>query len=157
MKKLLFCIIATIIATVSMAQDGAPRHRERREFNPEECAKRQTERLHSVLQLDSIQYQAVFLINYADAQTMQDSMKARRERAEKLRANGERPKRIKPSEEEMKARVELEKQRREVRDAQMKQILTPEQYEKYIKYCEDKAKKGERGGKGRHRRGGGRR
>ena len=88
MKKILFCIVATMFATMTFAQHhGAPQH-QRREFNPEEMAQRQTMRLHEALQLDSIQLQAVFLINYADALTMQDSMNVRRERMEKMRAEG---------------------------------------------------------------------
>ena len=46
--------------------------------------------LHRILQLDSIQLQAVFLMNYADALTMQDSINARHARMEKMRAEGKR-------------------------------------------------------------------
>ena len=137
MKKILLCIVAAMFATISFAQHpGAPQHRQR-EFNPEEMAQRQTMRLHQALQLDSIQFQAVFLMNYADALTMQDSMKVRRERMEKMRAEGKKPERVQPSEEQMKAMMELRKQREEVRNEQMKQILNPEQYEKYLKMQEE--------------------
>ena len=119
MKKILLCIVAAMFATMSFAQhQGAPQ-RQHREFNPEEMAQRQTLRLNEALQLDSIQLQAVFLINYADALTMQDSMNARRVRMEKMRAEGKRPERVQPSEE------------------QMKQILIADQYEKYLKYQEE--------------------
>ena len=100
-------------------------------------AARQTNRMHQVVNLDSIQYQAIFLMNYADALTMQDSMKARRERGEKMRANGERPQRMQPSEEQMRARMELERQRREIRNERLKLVLTPEQLEKYLKHEEE--------------------
>ncbi len=137
MKKILFCVVALMFATMTFAQHtDAPQHRQR-EFNPEEMAQRQTMRLHEALQLDSIQLQAVFLINYADALTMQDSMNVRRERMEKMRAEGKKPERVRPNEEQMKAMAELQKQREEVRNEQMKQILTPEQYEKYLKYQEE--------------------
>lgn len=149
MKKILFCIIAAMLSTASIAQEGRPQNRERREFNPENFARMQTERINKAVQLDSIQYQAVFLINYADALTMQDSMKVRRERAEKMKAEGKKPERTQPGSEEFKAQMELEKQRREARDAQMKQILTPEQYEKYTKHNEESRK---RFGKGEGRR-----
>ena len=103
MKKILICIVAAMFATMTFAQHvSAPQHRQR-EFNPEEMAQRQTMRLHQALQLDSIQLQAVFLINYADALTMQDSMNVRRERMEKMRAEGKKPERVQPSEEQMKA------------------------------------------------------
>ncbi|MBR4966680.1 MAG: DUF4890 domain-containing protein [Bacteroidaceae bacterium] len=134
MKKILFCIVATMFATMAFAQQ---QHRQPRQFNPEEMAQRQTLRLHEALQLDSVQLQAVFLINYADALTMQDSINARRERAEKMRAEGKKPERVKPSEEQMKAMAELQKQREQVRNEQMKQILNTEQYEKYLKYQEE--------------------
>ena len=147
-----------MLVTMSQAQERDGERRNRREFNPEEMAQRQTAQLHSVLQLDSIQYQAILLMNYADAVTMQDSINARRARAEKMRAEGKKPERTRPTEEQMKAMMELQKQREEVRNEQMKQILTPEQYEKYLKHQEEQRKnmrrgwggqRGNRGGQGR--------
>ena len=156
MKKVLFLIVAAMMATFSFAQEGRGQQRQRMEFNPEEMAQRQTEQLHRALQLDSIQYQAILLMNYADAVTMQDSINARRARAEKMRAEGKKPERTRPTEEQMKAMMELQKQREEVRNEQMKQILTPEQYEKYLKHQEEQRKnmrrggqRGPRGGQGR--------
>ena len=158
MKKVLFLIVAAMMATFSFAQEGRGQQRQRMEFNPEEMAQRQTAQLHRVLQLDSIQYQAILLMNYADAVTMQDSINARRTRAEKMRAEGKKPERTRPTEEQMKAMMELQKQREEVRNEQMKQILTPEQYEKYLKHQEEQRKnmrrgwggqRGNRGGQGR--------
>ena len=137
-----------MFATMTFAQH------QRREFNPEEMAQRQTERLHQVLQLDSVQLQAVFLINYADALTMQDSINARHERMEKMRAEGKQPERVRPSDEQMQAMIELQKQREQVRDEQMKTILNAEQFEKYLKYKEEQrermrqARPGGRGGRG---------
>ncbi len=157
MKKILLCVVALMLATMTFAQQR--RQHQPREFNPEEMAQRQTMALHQALQLDSIQLQAVFLINYADALTMQDSMKVRRERMEKMRAEGKKFERVRPSEEQMKAMAELQKQREEVRNEQMKQILTPEQYEKYLKYQEEQRERmremrGKRGPGGRGDRGG---
>ena len=153
MKRVLFCIVAVMFATMTFAQQQ--RQHQPRQFNPEEMAQRQTMRLHEALQLDSIQLQAVFLINYADALTMQDSISARRERAEKMRTEGKRAERVQPSEEQIKAMVELQNQREQVRNEQMKQILTPEQYEKYLKMQEQQREKmrkgfnrpGDRGGR----------
>ena len=133
MKKITLCIVATMLAATSFAQDFHTQ--QRREFKPEEIATWQTNMLQQALQLDSMQYQVIFIMNYADAVTMQDSMKARRERAEKLRAEGKSPQR--PSEEQMKARMEIEKEREQIRNEQMKQILTPEQYDKYLKHIEE--------------------
>lgn len=135
-RRFLFLAFLLLTITGADAQEGARRQHKPREFNPEEFAARQTYMLHQALQLDSVQFQAIMLMNYADALTMQDSMKVRRERFEKMRANGERPKK-QPSEEERKARMELEKQRCEIKNQQMKQILNAEQYEKYIKLQEE--------------------
>jgi hypothetical protein len=82
-------------------------------------------------------------MSYADAVTMQDSMKARRERAEKMRAEGKKIER--PTEEQMKARMEIQKEREQIRNEQMKQILTAEQYEKYLKYDEEQKERMRRG------------
>ena len=158
MKKTLFFVVAAMVATLSFAQEGRGQQRQRREFNPEETAMRQTEQLNRALQLDSVQFQAIFLMNYADAVTMQDSMKVRRERMEKMRAEGKKIERTAPTQEQMKTMMELQKQREQVRNEQMKLILTPEQYEKYIKMQEEQrnrmrqgwgGQRGNRGGQGR--------
>ncbi len=135
MKKILFCIAATMFATMTIAQEQQGGEHRRREFNPEEMAQRQTESINQALQLDSIQYMAIFLMNYADALTMQDSIHARRERAEKMRKEGKKAER--PTNEEMNAMRELHEQRELVRDEQMQKILNPEQYKKYLKYKEE--------------------
>ena len=174
MKKITLCLIATMFAALSTAQDSRNEQdrvafNQRMNFNPENMAAWQTGQLQQALQLDSMQYQIIYLMNYADAVTMQDSMKARRERVakmraegkrperpteeqmkarmeiekarrartEKMRAEGKKPERTRPTEEQMKAMMELQKQREEVRNEQMKQILTPEQYEKYLKYTKE--------------------
>jgi Spy/CpxP family protein refolding chaperone len=158
MKKILLCIVATMFATMTFAQHSGAPQRQPREFNPEEVAQRQTMRLHQALQLDSIQYQAVFLINYADALTMQDSMNVRRERMEKMRAEGKKPERVQPSEEQIKAMKELQTQREQVRNEQMQQILTPEQYDKYLQMQEEQRERMRqmRGKRGHGRPGGAR-
>ena len=158
MKKILLCIAAAMFATMTFAQHSGAPQRQPREFNPEEVAQRQTMRLHQALQLDSIQYQAVFLINYADALTMQDSMNVRRERMEKMRAEGKKPERVQPSQEQMQTMMEMQKQREEVRNEQMKTILTPEQYEMYLKYQQEQRERMRqmRGKRGHGRPGGAR-
>ena len=153
MKKILTFAVAAMIATVSMAQMQGKGQRRQREINPEEMAMMQTKRLSEAVELDSIQFQAVFLMNYADALTMQDSINARRERAEKMRAEGKKPERKRPTEEQMNAMIELRKQREEVRKEQMKKILNAEQYEKYLEFRKAEREKmrhsrdGRRGGR----------
>ena len=154
MKKILICFVAAFMATVSFAQEGRVQQRQGREFNPEEMAVRQTNRLNEVLKLDSVQYQAILLMNYADAVTMQDSINARRERFEKMRKEGKAPERTRPNEEQMKAMMELQKQREQIRNEQMKAILTAEQYEKYMKHNEEQRKNMRQGAGQRPPRGG---
>ena len=155
MKKILLCLVAIIITTSVSAQGENNRQRIRREFNPEETALRQTNALNEALQLDSTQYQYVFIMNYADALTMQDSINARRERMEKMKAEGKKIERSRPTDEEMKAQMEIYREREKIRDEQLKAILTPEQYEKYLKYKEEQSNRmrqrrgGRRGGAGR--------
>ncbi len=144
MKKSILLLMAVLLAVAGYSQrrDGRPRAR-RHEMNPEMMAIAQTNNLHKVLELDSVQYNMVMLMNYSDAMAMQDSIKARAARA------GE--KRMKPTEEERKARAEVMKQRRALRDEQMKKILTPEQYRKYLEYMEKVARNGRPSGRGSRR------
>lgn len=149
MKKTIFLAMAMIVAITAFSQErqrgGQAR---RRQINPEAMALAQTKNLQEVLQLDSVQYQAIFLMNYSDAMAMQDSMKARRERAER---DG---KRVQPTDEERKARAEVMKKRMEVRNEQMKQILTEEQYNKYLEYQKKSMHNGRRPRGGRFPGGG---
>ena len=154
MKRILFSIVATMFVAMTFAQHPGAPQQQRREFNPEEMAQRQTLRLHQELNLDSIQLQAVFLISYADALTMQDSINARRERMEKMRAEGKQPERVRPTDEQMQAMMEMQKQREQVRNEQMKTILNPGQYEKYLKMQEEQRERMRHGRQGRPGRGG---
>lgn len=106
----------------------------RREINPEAMAMAQTRNLQQALLLDSVQTQAVFLMNYSDAMAMKDSMQARALRGE--------DKRTAFTDEERRARREIMKQRQALRDEQMRQILTEEQYNKYLEYMKKSKKKG---------------
>ncbi len=140
-RKVLFFAAMVLTVFNATAQERQGQHRRQREFNPEEFATYQTYKLQQALLLDSLQYQAVFLINYADALTMQDSMEVRRKRFEEMRDKGKEIRHQQPNEEVRRARVELEKQRREIRNEQMKQILNTEQYEKYLKIQEESSKR----------------
>ena len=139
MKKSILFILLMLIAVSSFSQRRDVR---RHEMNPEAIAMAQTESLNKVVQLDSLQYSMVMLMNYSDAMAMQDSMKARASRGDSDR---------KMSEEERRARFEVMQQRRALRDEQMKKILTPEQYEKYLQYMKEAAKGGRPMGRGPRR------
>ena len=149
MKKILTCIVVTMLAMTTFAQTGAEHQRRQREFNSEENALRRTNQLNEVLQLDSIQYQVVYIMYLSDAMTMQDSLNARRERAERMRQTGERPQRRQMTSEEMQAERELREQRREVRNQQMQEILTEEQFQKYLQYEEEENRRRAEGFQGR--------
>ena len=139
MKKTILMAVAMIVAVTAFSQERQRDGRARRhQMNPEAMALAQTRNLQEVLQLDSVQYQAVFLMNYSDAMAMQDSMKARRERADR---DG---KRVPPTDEARKARAEVMKKRMEIRNEQMKQILTEEQYKKYLEYQKKSMRNGRR-------------
>lgn len=131
-KTILLAVVAMLSFPAFSQQQQAPQSR-RQEMNPEQMATIQTQRLQQELQLDSLQYQAVFLMNYSDAMAMQDSMKVRRERGD----SGER---TRPTDEERQAREAAMKKRQETRNENMKQILTEEQYNKYLEYTEKQSK-----------------
>lgn len=105
-----------------------------REMSVEEMAKQQTDELNRVIALDSTQYQLVYLMNFADISAFRDSMKVRRELIEKNRKSGKRMERTPRSKEDIEMRLKLAEQRKQKRNESMKQILSPEQYEKYLQY-----------------------
>ena len=80
---------------------------------------------------------------------MQDSINARRERAERMRQTGERPQRRQMTNEEVLAERELREQRREVRNQQMQEILTEEQFQKYLQFEEERNRRRAEGFQGR--------
>lgn len=150
MKRILFFTFATLLCLGIYAQDNrhSIQRESPREINPEELALRQTEELNKVVGLDSIQYQAVFLMNYSDITAMKDSMNARRPRMTGTNMDSKQDAPKRPTEEERAARRKAFKERQEARNARMKEILNEEQYEKYIKHIEQKNER--RRGMGRH-------
>ena len=158
MKRCFIIVIAMFISLATFAQqrNGERRERQQRDFNPESMAMAQTNALDKAVDLDSIQYQIVYLMNYSDAVAMQDSIKARQARREEMRRNGQEMKFQRPTEEEMAARRQVIEQRQAIRNAQMKEILKPEQYEKYLQYekqQQERSKAWGRPGQGGPRRG----
>ena len=140
MKRNLLFMLVALMAVALSAQENRGR-RQQREYNPEQVAMMQTQQLSNAVGLDSVQFQLVYIMNYSDAVAMQDSMKVRRARMEEARKSGKKFERQRPTEEQMQARLEVMKQRKAVRDAQMKEILNPEHYEKYLKYSEEQEKR----------------
>lgn len=132
MKKIVFIAFAICMALSATAQKNVHRAPARAiNPSPEERAFWQTQSLNQVLQLDSVQFQAIFLMNYADIMAG-DSISAQR------KAGPE--KRVRPTDEERKMRREAMVKRREMREQQMKQILTEEQYKKYVEQMKEMRK-----------------
>ena len=153
MKKFLTSIllIFSVLAVSAQVNDAQRPERPRRQggqmrqmFSPEQMAQRETDAINAAVGLDSLQYQLVYIMKYSDAVAMQDSMKVRAERMEKARKEGAQtaPQRDRKSMEEMmKAREAVMKKRREAMNEQMKQVLSPKQYKKYLKFEEERAAK----------------
>ena len=136
MKKSIIFVFAMLMGLAAFSQERGTGRGERpqRQFDPESIAMAQTNALDRVVDLDSIQYQIVYLMNDSDAVAMQDSIKARRDRREQMRRNGQDTQPQRPTDEEIAARRQVMQQRQAIRNAQMKEILTHQQYEKYLQY-----------------------
>lgn len=149
MKKSILLIALMFLGVASYAQNNNVRRADnanrrprtmRQAFSPEDMAKAEADAINAAVGLDSLQYQLVYIMKYSDMVAMQDSMKARAERAPKMRERGTNPPRLdeKQRQEWMKAREDVMKKRREAMNEQMKQILSPKQYKKYLKYEEER-------------------
>ena len=149
MKKSILLIVLMLLGVASYAQNNNARRADnanrrprtmRQAFSPEDMAKAEADAINAAVGLDSLQYQLVYIMKYSDMVAMQDSMKARAERAPKMRERGTNPPRLdeKQRQEWMKAREDVMKKRREAMNEQMKQILSPKQYKKYLKYEEER-------------------
>ena len=125
MKKLALLVWVVLLGTtISIAQNlGGQRN-----FDPEEMAKRQTEELTKVLDLDKSQVKKVSELNMKAADQMAEMRK------EMAGGNGDR--------EAMRQQMG---EMRKKQNAEMKKILSDDQYKKYQKYLEER----------RSRRGGG--
>lgn len=136
MKKgfILFIVFAVVLSINAQ-------NRRQKERTPEEVATNLTEELNRVVALDSIQYQAIFIMNLSDVMDSWDEMNANRERVAAARKEGRRIERPRLTEEQRKARMDERRKRKEIRDGKIKEILSSEQYEKYLKSEEEKAQK----------------
>lgn len=133
MRKVLLSLLALMFCCTLSAQE---RERPRRErvIDPEQIALKKTDALNVAVGLDSVQYQVVYLMNFSDAVAMQDSINARRER---MRMRGDSlhgREDFSRTREAFEAAEEAARERQAVRNAQMREILNDEQYEKYLKY-----------------------
>lgn len=131
MKRLgFFLLFAIVFATVSVAQNRGGMGN----MDPKEMAQRQTDELKKALDLNKDQEKKVLDLNLKNAQ----QMSALREEA--MKNGGDR-----------EAMREKMTKLREAQNAEMKKILTEDQYTKYEKYMEERrASRGQGGPGGQH-------
>lgn len=113
MKKILFAAVALIFSVSMFAQ--APQRGEHREFKPEEMATRMADGMKKELNLNDEQYKSVYNLYLKRG----EEMKARRDK-------GQQGQQV-----DREARREEMKKNQEAMNAELKKILTPEQYTKY--------------------------
>ncbi|MBQ2969117.1 MAG: DUF4890 domain-containing protein [Bacteroidaceae bacterium] len=113
MKKFLFAAVALIFSASLFAQ--APQRGERREFKPEEMATRQADGMKKELGLNDEQYKSVYDLYLKRG----EEMKARRDKAQQGQQVDRETR-----------RAEMQKQQQAM-NAELKKVLTPEQYTKY--------------------------
>ena len=132
MKKLLLAAVALIFSVSMFAQQ--PQRGVRREFKPEEMATRMADGMKKELNLNDEQYKSVYNLYLKRG----EEMKARRDKGQQ----GQQVSR--------EARREEMKKNQEAMNAELKKILTAEQYTKYEEMLKKQRQRqgGPRGGQG---------
>ena len=134
MKKLFFTAVALMFSVSMFAQQ--PQRGERREFKPEEMATRMADGMKKELNLNDEQYKSVYNLYLKRG----EEMKARRDKGQQ----GQQVSR--------EARREEMKKNQEAMNAELKKILTAEQYTKYEEMLKKQQQRqrqgGPRGGQG---------
>ena len=135
MKKIIFAAVA-LLFSVSMFAQGP----QRREFKPEDMATRVTDGLKKALDLNEKQYKSVYKLYLKRS----EEMKARRD-------NGQQDQQV-----DREARREEMKKNQEAMNAELKKILTAEQYTKYEEMLKKQQQRQRQGGPRGHQGGPGR-
>lgn len=140
MKKIFLALMAAVICTGAFAQ--GPQGGQRREFNPEDFAKRQAERIQQTTGADAKQTDALYNFFLRQMKNMP--------RPQMQGQQGQRP-----SEEEMQARrAEMEK-RQQAQNDSIRAILTADQFAKYEEAQKEWRQRGPQGGqRGQYGQGG---
>lgn len=133
MKKILFSLVALLISVSAMAQ--GPQRGQRREFNPEDMATRQADRIKTACGINNKQYKAIYDYFLRQAKDSQ----ARYAKTQP----GER--RQMTDEQRQAFREEAQKRQQEQNDT-IKSILNKKQYAKYEKMLEEQRNRGPQGG-----------
>jgi biopolymer transport protein ExbB/TolQ len=129
MKKIGIMMMMLLIASFAgMAQSGG----QQRNFDPEEMAKTQTAQIKEKCKLDAAQEKKVHDLLLTNGKKIQV------EREKMMAAGG-------PPSDEMRAKMQ---KIRDEQNAEMKKILTAEQYVQYEKYLEERRAQRQQGGGG---------
>ena len=128
MKRLILAVFALVFSVSIFAQQ--PQRGERREFKPEDMATMQADRMKKDLNLDGKQYQSVYNLFL--------------KRGEEMKAQFARPQQGQQVDREAR-RAEMQK-KQEAMQAELKKILTPEQYAKYEEMQKKEAERRRQGG-----------
>lgn len=114
MKKFILAAFALMFSVSMFAQQ--PQRGERREFKPEEMATRQAEHMKKELSLDDKQYKSVHALFLKRNEEMKAQFANRHQEGQQVDRETRRAEMIK---------------KQEAMDAELKKILTSEQYTKY--------------------------
>ena len=128
MKRMILAAFALVLSVSIFAQQ--PQRGERREFKPEDMATMQADRMKKDLNLDDKQYKSVYNLFL--------------KRGEEMKAQFARPQEGQQVDREAR-RAEMQKQQ-EAMQAELKKILTPEQYAKYEEMQKKEAERRRQGG-----------
>ncbi len=126
MKKVILSLIVAMISITSFAQQPGG---QRREFKPEDTAKRRADNVKESAKINDEQYKKVYDLFLKQAKDLQTKMKEGQQGENRQRFN----------------REEMQKQQ-EATNKELKAILTPEQYAAYEKAQKERRQRfGQRG------------
>lgn len=147
MKKVIV-ILLCMVGLTAMAQKGENGHRGgMKDLTPEQMATLQTKKMTLALDLTQDQQTKIQALNLENAKTRKAKMEARKAAKEKDEAK-------KPTSEERYAMQNERLDKMIAQKAEMKNILSADQYEKWEKMAHRKGKHGKRKRKGgKHRAG----
>ncbi|SHJ94603.1 Spy/CpxP family protein refolding chaperone [Pseudozobellia thermophila] len=145
MKKV-FVIVLCMVGLTAMAQKGERGNRGMKDLSPEQVATLQTKKMTLALDLTQEQQAKIQAINLEQAKERKAKMEERKAAREKGEAK-------KPTAEERYAMQNERLDKMIAHKAEMKKILSEEQYQKWQKMAHNRKKKdGDRRGKERHSR-----
>ena len=139
MKKMILALVAVMSMTAAQAQDGNRQRGERRQMDKTEMAKHRTDEVVKQYGLDEQQAAKLLELNKKYADKMGPRMGgprgqrpgARRGGNDDGQQQGQRPELTEEQKQQMAAERQARQKAMEEYDAELQQILTPEQYKAY--------------------------